>query len=71
MLFSISSGTSAATGSGVTPSRPGRRPSRIRVRYRRQIPGQALWVSWVASASRKTMNGMSVGRRSVLTCPAA
>ena len=71
MLISISSGVIAATGRGVTPSRPGRRPSRIRVRYRRQIPGQALRASWVASASTKTMNGMSVGRRSLLSCPAA
>src|SRR5436189_86228 len=41
MLFSISSGSMAGTGSGVTPSRPGRMPSRIRVRYRRQMSGSA------------------------------
>ena len=39
MVFSISSGRRAGTGSGVTPSRWGRMPSRTRLRYRRQISG--------------------------------
>ena len=69
MLFSISSGAMAATGSGVTPSRPGRRPSRISVRYRRQIPGQAaLRASWIALPSAQHTLGFStVDRQWVVT----
>ncbi len=61
----------AGTGSGVTPSRSGRRPSRTRVRYLRQISGLACRANCAASVSRKMMNGMSVGWRSALSCPAA
>jgi len=71
MLSSNSSGDSAATGRGVTPSRSGRKPSRTRVRYLRQISGLVSRANCAASVSRKTRNGMSVGWRSALSCPAA